>query len=107
MKARQHKYDASAKQTKKALVYGVVQNGVLIRRLKHSKHYFYKYGGYGFGKDFLKRIHFESILITEEDTGKKYTVTRTDFDKHSQEVTTSFGTQLVLNIQYFTEISTT
>ena len=104
MNAKAHSTDASAKRTSKALVYGVIQDGVLIRQVKHAKHYFYKYGGYAFGKDFLKRIHFESILIQEEDTGKKYTVTHSDFDKYSQEVTTSFGTQLVLNIQYFTEI---
>ena len=104
MNAKSHNKHASAKRTDKALIYGVIQDGVLIRKVKHAKHYFYKYDGYAFGEDFLKRIHFESILIQEEDTGKKYTVTRTDFDKYSQEVTTSYGTQRVLNIQYFNEI---
>lgn len=90
---------------KKDEVRGIVQGRTLVRKVQYRKHFFWKYAGYSFGRAFLNKVRkdIDTIQIREEDTGKVFQVTLSDFDKFSKEVSCGYD-QVVLNIEYFQRI---
>lgn len=86
-------------------VYGIVKGRTLVRKVQYKKHFFFKYAGYSFGRDFLDKVRpsIDTIQIQEEDTGKVFQVTMTDFDHYSKEVSCGYD-QVVLNIEYFERV---
>lgn len=86
-------------------VYGIVKGRTLVRKVKYRKHFFWKYAGYSFGRAFLDKVRkdIDNIQIQEEDTGKVFQVTLTDFDRYSEEVNCGYD-QVVLNIEYFQRV---
>lgn len=90
---------------KKEEVYGTVNGRTLVRKVKFGKHFFWKYKGYSFGRAFLDKVRpsIDTIQIQEEDTGKVFQVTLSDFDQYSKEVSCGYD-QVVLNIEYFERV---
>jgi len=89
-------------QHSKRTVYGIVQDGIFIREVKRSRHFYWKYSGYAFGESYIQGKEFDRIEVREQDTGTVWTVTRTDFEKYAKPIPSQYGTQLVLSIKYFT-----
>lgn len=90
---------------KKEEVRGIVKGHKLVRKVKYSKHFFWKYGGYSFGVDFLDKVRndIDTIEIQETDTGKVYQVTLTKFDQYSRNVSCGYD-QVVLSLEYFDQV---
>jgi len=86
-------------------VKGIVKGRTLVRKVKYGKHFFWKYGGYSFGRDFLDKVRkdIDTIRIEEEDTGKVFQVTLTKFDQYSKQVSCGYD-QVILELEYFDQV---
>ena len=78
--------------------------GGTLYRIAKPKHYFVKYGGYAFTPKIMdwtwSRLHIKTKTTS-------YTIDRPDFVKHSQSITTSYGQQLLIKVEYMTEVKQT
>lgn len=92
----------------KKQIYGELVDGKLIRKVEFKKHFLWKYKGYAFGKWFLKDLKFSRLQIDETDTGKTWVADSTDLYNHGIDFyTKKYGAQVVLPMEYFTEVTRT
>lgn len=76
-------------------------DGVLYR-IAQAKHYFVKHRGYAFTEKISTWDWSKLVIRTKTTT---YEIDRKDFDRHAYTVDTSYGRQVVIQVQYLAQLS--
>lgn len=75
--------------------------GGTLYRIAKPRHYFIKYGGYAFTPKIMDWT-WSRLYIKTKTTN--YTIDRDAFAEHAQNIETSYGRQLLIQVSYMDEV---
>ena len=91
-------------RTADGVVVAKIIDGEAVKRVLESKHKLRRPEGWAFDKTIIRQAKeggASAIRIEAGDTGKSYSVSMSEFDKHAFPLNRGFGPQMVLVIKYW------